>query len=131
MFAGIFNVKLKRNIIPFQIRIVQIELRSKATPEVSLADSQETFQICRVRKNNRHVLFYIGEGSSLRAGTTLRIWGVVFTFKLESVEGFESWNDFNGLSMSLNSNWRSKLQNSMWRIQNENHPSNSKGSFRP
>ena len=50
----------------------QISFSSKAT-EVSLADLNETLQIRRVQKNNRHVFFYIGEGSRLRAETTLPI----------------------------------------------------------
>ena len=49
-----------------------MQLTSKTT-EVLLANLSETLQICRVWKNNRHVSFYISEGSKLRAETTLRI----------------------------------------------------------
>ena len=61
---------------------------------MSLADSNGALQIYRVQKNNRHGIFYIGEGSSLRDETIFRIWGVFFTFELKSVEGFENWNAF-------------------------------------
>ena len=63
----------------------KVNLLTSKAMEVSLADMNETLQICRVQKNNQHVFFHFGENSSLRVETILRISGVVSTFELELV----------------------------------------------